>query len=172
MSVRVFGIAGFKNAGKTTLTVRLVGELVGRGYRVSTVKHAHHAFDIDHEGRDSYRHREAGASEVAVVSRKRWALVHELRDEDEPPFADIIAKLEPCDLVVTEGYKHEGHPKIEVRRAGLGHRELAGEDPTIVAVAADHAIPDAPVPVLEVNDISGIADFVIAHVGLERREPA
>jgi molybdopterin-guanine dinucleotide biosynthesis protein B len=165
----VFGIAGFKNAGKTTLTERLVAELTKRGYVVSTVKHAHHAFDIDHEGRDSHRHRKAGAREVAIVSRNRWALVHELRGEDEPPFTAVLEKLEACDLVLVEGYKREGHPKLEVRRAGLDHPELAGDDPTVVAIAADFAITDAPVPVLDMNDIAAVADFIVAHVKLGPR---
>jgi molybdopterin-guanine dinucleotide biosynthesis protein MobB len=163
----VFGIAGFKNAGKTTLTERLVAELTGRGYAVSTVKHAHHAFDIDHEGRDSHRHRKAGAREVAIVSRNRWALVHELRGEAEPDFVAVLGKLEACDLVLVEGYKREGHPKLEVRRAGLDHPELAGGDPTVVAIAADFVIADAPVPVLDMNDIANVADFIVAHVKLE-----
>jgi molybdopterin-guanine dinucleotide biosynthesis protein B len=165
----VFGIAGFKNAGKTTLTERLVAELTGRGYVVSTVKHAHHAFDIDHEGRDSHRHRKAGAREVAIVSRNRWALVHELRGEAEPAFAAVLGKLEACDLVLVEGYKREGHPKLEVRRAGLDHPELAGDDPTVVAIAADFGIADAPLPVLDMNDVAAVADFIVAHVKLEPR---
>jgi len=165
----VFGIAGFKNAGKTTLTERLVAELTGRGYVVSTVKHAHHAFDIDHEGRDSHRHRKAGAREVAIVSRNRWALVHELRGEAEPAFAGVLGKLEACDLVLVEGYKREGHAKLEVRRAGLDHPKLAGNDPTVVAIAADFVVADAPVPVLDMNDVVAVADFIVAHVKLEPR---
>lgn len=165
----VFGIAGFKDAGKTTLAERLVAELTGRGYVVSTVKHAHHAFDIDQEGRDSYRHRQAGAREVAIVSRKRWALIHELRDTEEPTFAAVLAKLEPCDLVLVEGYKREDHPKLEVRRSGLDHPKLAGADPTVVAIASDTAIGDAPVPVLDMNDIPTVADFIAGHVHLEPR---
>jgi molybdopterin-guanine dinucleotide biosynthesis protein MobB len=165
----VFGIAGFKNAGKTTLVERLVTELTGRGYAVSTLKHAHHAFDVDQEGRDSYRHRQAGAREVAIVSRNRWALVHELRGADEPAFAEVLAKLEACDLILVEGYKREGHAKIEVRRAGLDHPKLAGDDPTVVAIASDFAIADATVPVLDMNDIATVADFVVARAGLEPR---
>lgn len=165
----VFGVAGFKNAGKTTLVERLVVELTGRGYEISTVKHAHHAFDIDQEGRDSFRHRKAGAREVAIVSRNRWALVHELRGEEEPAFADVLAKLGPCDLVLVEGYKRESHDKLEVRRAGLNHPKLAGDDQTVVAIASDFAIDDATVPVLDMNDIAAIADFIIAHAGLESR---
>ena len=109
----VFGITGWKNSGKTTLVVRLVEEFTARGFRVSTVKHAHHAFDIDREGTDSHRHRVAGASEVALVSGRRWALMHELRDDDEPALGEILARLSPCDLVLIEGYKREAHAKIE-----------------------------------------------------------
>ena len=108
---KVIGVAGFKNAGKTTLVEKLVAELTRRGYRVSTVKHAHHSFDIDHEGRDSFRHRKAGASEVAVVSRHRWAIIHESREEAEPTLQEILAKLGPCDLVIVEGYKRDTHDK-------------------------------------------------------------
>ena len=165
---QVFGITGFKNAGKTTLVERLVTELTRRGLAVSTVKHAHHAFDIDHEGRDSYRHREAGAHEVAVVSRNRWALIHELRGEDEPTLADMLSKLSPCDLVIIEGFKRDRHPKIEVRRSGLDHPRLAETDETVVAIASDMSIDDAPVPVIDMNDVSAVADFVLDHVGLER----
>ena len=164
----VFGITGFKNSGKTTLTARLVTELTGRGFRVSTVKHAHHAFDIDHEGRDSYRHREAGAAEVAVVSRNRWALIHELRDEAEPTLEQILGTLAPCDLVLVEGYKTDRHAKIEVRRSGLDHLRLAEEDDTVVAIASDMTIEGAPVPVIDMDDIPAIADFVLSQIGPER----
>ncbi len=163
---KVIGVAGFKNAGKTTLVEKLVRELTRRGYRVSTVKHAHHSFDIDHEGRDSFRHRKAGASEVAVVSRHRWAIIHESRDDDEPPLAEILSKLAPCDLVIIEGYKRDGHDKIEVRNLELSHPELAGSDPTVVAIAAKGRITAAPVPVFDRDDVSALADFVEKHKGL------
>ena len=170
MTRRVLGIAGFKNSGKTTLVVRLVAELTRRGYRVSTVKHAHHSFDIDHEGRDSYRHREAGASEVAVVSRYRWALMHELdgTEDEEPTLDDILGKLEPCDLVLVEGYKrNRNHPKIEIRDVGQdGPKPI--EDPTVIAVAANGAVEDARVPVFDRDDIAGLADFVVAWAELKR----
>ena len=117
MSQPVLGITGWKNSGKTTLTERLVRELTRRGWKISTVKHAHHAFDIDKEGTDSFRHRQAGAAEVAIVSGNRWALMHELRGEDEPRLEAILARLAPCDLVLIEGYKRESHPKIEARQA-------------------------------------------------------
>jgi len=163
---RVIGVAGFKNAGKTTLVEKLVTELTRRGHRVSTVKHAHHSFDIDHEGRDSFRHRKAGASEVAVVSRHRWAIIHESRDEAEPSLEEILAKLEPCDLVIVEGYKRDGHDKIEVRNLELSHPRLAGEDQTVVAVAANGAVPDAPVPVFDRDDVTALASFIEKHTRL------
>jgi len=163
---RVIGVAGFKNAGKTTLVEKLVSELTRRGHRISTVKHAHHSFDIDHEGRDSFRHRKAGASEVAVVSRHRWALIHESRDDAEPTLEEILAKLAPCDLVIVEGYKRDTHDKIEVRNLELAHPKLAGDDPTVVAVAANGPIGDAPVPVFDRDDVSALASFIERHTGL------
>ena len=168
MTVKLLGIVGFKNAGKTTLTERLVSELTARGYRISTVKHAHHAFDIDQEGRDSWRHRQAGASEVAIVSSNRWAMVHELRGAPEPALQDIVGKLAPCDLVLTEGYKWEKHPKIEVRNIALAHPELAGKDSTVIAVAANGAIENSPVPVFDRENVKSIADFIIARMELAR----
>jgi molybdopterin-guanine dinucleotide biosynthesis protein B len=169
MTHKVIGVAGFKNAGKTTLVERLVRELTGRGYRVATVKHAHHSFDIDHAGRDSFRHRHAGAVEVAVISGQRWAIIHELRDEGEPSFASILAKLAPADLVIVEGYKHGSHDKIEVRNLTLDHPELAGHDPTIVAIAANGTVADAQVPVFDRDHVRALADFIINHMRLDPR---
>jgi molybdopterin-guanine dinucleotide biosynthesis adapter protein len=163
---RVIGVAGFKNAGKTTLVEKLVTELTQRGHRISTVKHAHHSFDIDHEGRDSFRHRKAGASEVAVVSRHRWAIIHEMRDEAEPSLEDILAKLAPCDLVIVEGYKRDNHDKIEVRNVELDHPRLAGDDPTVVAIAANGMVKDAPVPLFDRDDVTALASFIEKHTGL------
>jgi molybdopterin-guanine dinucleotide biosynthesis protein B len=163
---RVIGVAGFKNAGKTTLVEKLVSELTRRGHRISTVKHAHHSFDIDHEGRDSFRHRKAGASEVAVVSRHRWAIIHESRDDAEPTLEEVLAKLAPCDLVIVEGYKRDTHDKIEVRNVELAHPKLAGDDPTVVAIAANGVIGDAPVPVFDRDDVSALASFIERHTGL------
>ena len=163
---RVIGVAGFKNAGKTTLVERLVSELTRRGHRISTVKHAHHSFDIDHEGRDSFRHRKAGASEVAVVSRHRWAIIHESREDAEPTLEDILSKLAPCDLVIVEGYKRDTHDKIEVRNLQLAHPRLAGDDTTVIAIAANGAIPDAPVPVFDRDDVSALASFIERHTRL------
>lgn len=163
---KVIGVAGFKNAGKTTLVEKLVGELTRRGHRVSTVKHAHHSFDIDHEGRDSFRHRKAGASEVAVVSRHRWAIIHESREESEPSLEEILDKLAPCDLVIVEGYKRDSHDKIEVRNLELSHPDLAGDDPTVVAIAANGAIVAAPVPVFDRDDVTALAGFIETHMRL------
>lgn len=164
--MKVIGVAGFKNAGKTTLVEKLVQHLTAEGYRVSTVKHAHHSFDIDHEGRDSFRHRKAGASEVAVISRERTAIIHELRGEAEPTLEMVLSTLKPCDLVIVEGYKRDAHDKIEVRNLALDPPELAGEDPTVVAIAATGAIANAPVPVFDRDDVTSLAAFIINHLKL------
>jgi len=163
---RVIGVAGFKNSGKTTLVEKLVLHLTGQGYRVSTVKHAHHSFDIDHEGRDSFRHRTAGASEVAVISRDRTAIIHELRGEEPPSLETVLARLQPCDLVIVEGYKRDSHQKIEVRNVALGHPVLAGEDPTVVAIAANGPVPEGVVPVFDRDDVAALAAFIIRHMAL------
>jgi molybdopterin-guanine dinucleotide biosynthesis adapter protein len=164
--MKVIGVAGFKNAGKTTLVEKLVIELTARGHRISTVKHAHHSFDIDHEGRDSFRHRKAGATEVAVVSTSRWAIIHESRDDAEPGLGAILAKLAPCDLIIVEGYKRDGHDKIEVRNLALDHPALAGDDPTIVAIAATGPIANPPAPVYDRDDVRALADFIVKHMEL------
>jgi len=164
--MKVIGVAGFKNAGKTTLVEKLVQHLTARGYRVSTVKHAHHSFDIDHEGRDSFRHRKAGASEVAVISRERTAIIHELRGESEPALEEVLATLKPCDLVIVEGYKRDTHEKIEVRNLALNHPELAGDDPTVIAIAATGAVANAPVPVFDRDDVASLATFIVSHLKL------
>jgi molybdopterin-guanine dinucleotide biosynthesis protein B len=170
MTHRVFGITGWKNSGKTGLTERLVTELTRRGWKVSTVKHAHHDFDIDKEGTDSFRHRQAGASEVAIVSGRRWALMHELRGEDEPALDEVLARLAPCDLVLVEGYKREGHKKIETRRTDAKDTApLSAGDPTIMAIAADHAVADNTLPVFDLDDVTSIADFIETTVGLSRK---
>jgi molybdopterin-guanine dinucleotide biosynthesis adapter protein len=166
---RVFGITGWKNSGKTTLTERLVATLTARGWRVSTVKHAHHAFDIDKEGTDSFRHRQAGAGEVAIVSGTRWALMHELRGDDEPRLEDILARLSPCDIVLVEGYKREHHLKIEARRReGRNGAPLSAGDPQIVAIAADHPVSAETIPVFDLDDVVAIADFIEKATGLSK----
>ncbi|MBW8282180.1 MAG: molybdopterin-guanine dinucleotide biosynthesis protein B [Rhizobium sp.] len=164
---RIFGISGWKNSGKTGLAVRLVAEFTRRGYRISTIKHAHHDFDIDKVGADSYRHREAGAHEVALVSGTRYAIMHELRGADEPSFEDILARLGPCDLVLIEGYKREPVAKIEARRLEAKSREpLAPNDPHIVAIAADHPVDGSALPVFNLDDTTAIADFITEIVKL------
>lgn len=160
--MRVIGLAGWSGAGKTTLLVRLIPELTRRGVTVSTLKHAHHGFDLDQPGKDSHAHRTAGAREVLISSARRWALVHELRGEEEPALAALLRRLSPVDLVVVEGFKASPHPKIEVHRAANGKPLLFPSQPEIRAIAADVALPDAPVPVLSLDDIGGVADRVLA----------
>ncbi|HHZ07159.1 MAG TPA: molybdopterin-guanine dinucleotide biosynthesis protein B [Rhizobiales bacterium] len=167
MKQRVFGVAGWKNSGKTTMTERLVAEFTRRGRTVATVKHAHHDADVDHEGTDSFRHRRAGAREVALVTGRRWALMHELRGEPEPSLADILVRLSPCDLVLVEGFKREAHAKLELRRKGAKEEApLAPGDPSIVAIAADIPVAEAGVPVFHLDDIGAIADFIEQATGL------
>ena len=167
---RIFGIAGWKNSGKTGLAVRLVEEFTRRGYMISTIKHAHHDFDIDKVGADSYRHREAGAHEVVIVSGTRYAIMHELRGAPEPSFEEILARIGPCDLVLIEGYKREPVPKIEARREASANREpLAPTDPHIRAIAADHRVEDSNLPVFDLDDTVAIADFIAAVTKLPPR---
>lgn len=161
--MRVFGIAGFKNAGKTTLVVELVKEFSRRGLRVATIKHAHHAFDIDHAGKDSHQHREAGAQQVIIASSRRWAQIVELADAAEPGLNDLLARIDGVDLVLVEGYKADRHPRLELRRRGQQAPELAGADPGILAIVADQKISDAPVPVIPRDELRAIADFIVEH---------
>tara|TARA_R110000764_G_scaffold4205_1_gene17540 strand:+ start:1240 stop:1731 length:492 start_codon:yes stop_codon:yes gene_type:complete len=163
--MRIFGVVGWKNAGKTGLMERLVTEITGRGFTVSTVKHAHHSFDVDHPGKDSHRHRVAGASEVLLASRNRFALMHEMRGADELPLSALLEKLSPVDLVLVEGYKRDAHPKVEAHRAETGNPLIAPDDPTVQAVASDSAV-DVTVPVFDLDDTGAIADFILAQVGL------
>ena len=166
MSNRVIGIAGWKNSGKTTLTERLLAELVGRGWRISTVKRAHHDADVDHEGTDSFRHRRAGASVVLLTTGTRGGLMHVLRGEAEPPLEALLARLSPCDLVVVEGFKTGDHPKIEVRRTEAGDHTPLPASANVVAIAADHAVADAGVPVFSLDAVPAIADFVETAMGM------
>ncbi|MCA0905881.1 molybdopterin-guanine dinucleotide biosynthesis protein B [Ruegeria marisrubri] len=163
--MRVFGVTGWKNAGKTGLMERLVAEITGRGFTVSTVKHAHHSVDVDQPGTDSHRHRVAGASEVLLASGQRIALMQELRGAPEPPLAELLARLSPVDLVLIEGFKREDHPKIEAYRAAAGHALMAPENDTIRAVASDTPL-DLDRPVHDLDDTAGIADFILKEVGL------
>jgi molybdopterin-guanine dinucleotide biosynthesis protein B len=168
MTGPVFGITGWKNSGKTTLTARLIAELSRRGYAVSAIKHAHESFDIDQPGRDSYKLREAGARRVVLSSPKRWALTHELRDDPEMPFEQILSAAGPCDLVLVEGYKSESFPKIEIRRtSGRSRQPLAGTSPQIVAIASDRPAEKAEdLPTFHLDDIRSIADFIVAYLRL------
>lgn len=163
--MRLYGVVGWKNAGKTGLMERLVTEVTGRGVTVSTIKHAHHSFDVDHPGKDSYRHRAAGATEVLLASRNRFALMHELRGAAEPPLEQLLAKLAPVDLVLVEGYKRDRHPKIEAHRAATGNPLIAPDDVTVRAVASDVPI-ELDRPVFDLDDTTAIADFVLREVGL------
>lgn len=164
--VPVVGVAGWKKSGKTTLTVRLVEEFTRRGLKVATVKHAHHAFQIDDGETDSARHRRAGARQVAVVSGARWAIVTELDGAPEPNFEEVIAALEPADLIIVEGYKSAPIPKIEARRlASFTRRPLADDDPNVIAIAADHAVEHPVLPVFSLEDIVGMADLIDRAVG-------
>ena len=164
--MRVYGVTGWKNSGKTTLVERLVAEISGRGLAVSTLKHAHHAFDVDRPGKDSLRHRAAGARQVLVASSRRWALMSELGGAPEPPLAELLARLDPVDLVLVEGWKRDRHPKIEARRAAAAQEPIAAGDASIEAVASDMALPGLAVPVFHLDDIPGIADFILARTGL------
>ncbi len=158
---RLFGLAGWSGSGKTTLLTALIPVLIGRGLTVSTIKHAHHEFDIDKPGKDSYRHREAGATEVLVASGRRWALMHELRDAAEPDLEGLLARLAPVDLVLIEGFKRHRHPKLEVHRPSVGKPLLAPDDRDIIAIASDAALDYARLPQLLLDDFAGIADLVI-----------
>jgi molybdopterin-guanine dinucleotide biosynthesis protein B len=166
--MRVIGLAGWSGAGKTTLVVRLVPELVRRGLTVSTMKHAHHGFDVDQPGKDSHRHREAGATEVLVGSERRWALMHENRGAAEPSAAELMRHMTPVDLLIVEGFKREGHDKIEIHRRETGKPLLYPDDPHIVAVLSDEPLPDCPLPVISIDDIGAVADFILSHFGLAR----
>jgi molybdopterin-guanine dinucleotide biosynthesis adapter protein len=166
--MRIFGLAGWSGSGKTTLMTALIPELLARGITVSTVKHAHHAFDIDRPGKDSWRHREAGACEVMVASERRWALMHELREAPEPPLDRLIAQMSPVDLILVEGFKRHPHPKIEIRRASLGKPPLYPDDPSVVAVASDERLPRLPLPWLPLSDPATVARFIVDHQGLRR----
>jgi molybdopterin-guanine dinucleotide biosynthesis protein B len=160
--MRVIGLAGWSGAGKTTLVARLIPALTARGLSVSTLKHASHAFDVDHPGKDSHTHRAAGATEVLIASGQRFALMHELRGKPEPTLAALLGRLAPVDLVIVEGFKRERHPKIEVFRTANGKPPLFPHDPDIRAVAADRDFPEAGRPVLALEDVEAIAGLAIA----------
>ena len=163
--MKVFGFAGWSGSGKTTLVGKVIPLLVGRGLRVSLIKHAHHSFDVDHPGKDSYRHRQAGATEVLVTSSRRWVLMHELRSGREPPFEAQLKQLSPCDLVLVEGFKFAPVPKMEVWRAVTGEPPLHPNDPHIVAVASDAPV-DTALPVLDLNAPEAVTAFIVTHLEL------
>ena len=162
-AARVLGLAGWSGSGKTTLIVKLIALLVGRGVQVATLKHAHHAFDIDQPGKDSYEHRKSGAREVIVSSARRWVQMHELGNEPEATLPQLLRRLSPCELVLVEGFKTERHPKMEVYRPSLGKPPLYPQDRRIVAIATDGSLPDAGIPVVDINDIGAVADTVLTR---------
>ena len=164
--MKVFGLVGWSGSGKTTLIKKLIPEITRRGISVSTMKHTHHKFDIDKPGKDSYEHRQAGATEVLVVSDKRWALMHEVRDEEPPLMEDLISKVAEVDLLLIEGFKTHYHTKLEVFRPSLGKEMRSLEDPSVVAIASDEEILGANRPILDLNDIPAVADYVLTHCGI------
>jgi molybdopterin-guanine dinucleotide biosynthesis protein B len=168
--MQVFGLAGWSGSGKTTLMTRLIPALLHCGITVSTLKHAHHEFDVDQPGKDSWLHRQAGACEVMVSSERRWALMHELRGAAEPTMAEILHHMSPVDLVLIEGYKRGTHPKLEVYRKSVGKPLLALEDDSIVAIASDAPVPGLARPLFALEDAAAIASFIIAHCRIEVAE--
>ncbi len=162
-SMRIIGLAGWSGSGKTTLITKVLPRLIARGQRVSTLKHAHHGFDLDQPGKDSFMHRTAGATEVVISSAKRFAVLHELRDEPEWDLPDLLTKLAPVDLVLVEGFKRDAFPKLEIHRAANGKPLIQPDDPYIVAIASDSLLPQAKVPVIDLNDIEAIADVLLQH---------
>jgi molybdopterin-guanine dinucleotide biosynthesis protein B len=161
--MRIIGLAGWSGSGKTTLVTKVLPRLIARGQRVSTLKHAHHGFDLDQPGKDSFMHRTAGATEVVISSAKRFAVLHELRDEPEWDLPELLLKLSPVDLVLVEGFKRDAFPKLEIHRKANGKPLLHPDDPHIVAIAADVALPHASVPVIDLDDIERIADVLLKH---------
>ena len=161
--MRIIGLAGWSGSGKTTLIKKLIPRLIARGISVSTLKHAHHGFDLDQPGKDSFFHRTAGATEVIISSAKRWAILHELREQPEWDMAALVGKMSPVDLVLVEGFKRDAFPKLEIHRIANGKPLIHPEDPHIVAVASDTALPQAKVPVVDLNDIEAIADILVKH---------
>jgi molybdopterin-guanine dinucleotide biosynthesis protein B len=164
--MRIFGFAGWSGSGKTTLVEKLIPRFVQRGLRVSLIKHAHHNFDVDTPGKDSYRHRRAGASEILVTSSRRWVLMHELRGAQEPSFDEQVKHLSPCDLLLVEGFKFAPIPKLEVWRKETGEALLHPNDPHVVALATDARV-QAKLPVLDLNDDAAIARFILKHLRLD-----
>ena len=167
--MKIFGVAGWRGSGKTTLVTRLLPELIGRAISVSTMKHAHHEFDVDQPGKDSYEHRIAGATEVLITSASRWALMHEHRDDPEATFESLLPRLQPVDLLLVEGFKKHAHDKLEVHRPSIDKPLLCSNDPDIVAIASDADLTGLTIPVLPLDGIAAIADFIIGRCKLARR---
>ena len=161
--MRIIGLAGWSGSGKTTLIKKLIPSLIARGSSVSTLKHAHHGFDLDQPGKDSFFHRAAGATEVIISSARRWAILHELREEPEWDLPALVAKMSPVDLVLVEGFKRDALPKLEIHRADNGKPLIHPDDPHIVAIAADIALPQAKIPVIDLNDVEAIADLLLKY---------
>ena len=161
--MRIFGLAGWSGSGKTTLMTALIPEFASRGITVSTLKHAHHSFDVDQSGKDSWRHRQAGAQEVMISSQHRWALMRELRGTPEPTFDELVRRMSPADLLLVEGFKHHPHPKIEVYRPSLGKPLLHPEDPFVVAIASDDMLPGLTLPWLPLSDAGAVAAFILGR---------
>ena len=161
--MRIIGLAGWSGSGKTTLITKLLPHLIARGQRVSTLKHAHHGFDLDQPGKDSFMHRTAGATEVVISSAKRFAVLHELRDEPEWDLPELLTKFAAVDLVLVEGFKRDAFPKLEIHRTANGKPLIAPDDPHIVAIASDIPLPQAKVPVVGLDDIETIADVLLQH---------
>jgi molybdopterin-guanine dinucleotide biosynthesis protein B len=170
--MRIIGLAGWSGSGKTTLVTKVIPRLIARGLRVSTLKHAHHGFDLDQPGKDSFFHRAAGATEVIISSAKRFAILHELREEPEWDLPDLVGKMSPVDLVLVEGYKRDAFPKLEIHRAANGKPLIHPDDPHIVAVASDVALPAAGVPVVDLDDIEAIADLLVKYAVPVAEAPA
>lgn len=161
--MRIIGLAGWSGSGKTTLIKKLIPSLIARGSSVSTLKHAHHGFDLDQPGKDSFFHRTAGATEVIISSARRWAILHELREEPEWDLPALVAKMSPVDLVLVEGFKRDAFPKLEIHRAANGKPLIHPDDPHIVAIAADIALPQAKIPVIDLNNVEAIADLLLKN---------
>ncbi len=164
--MKIFGLAGWSGSGKTTLVVQVLPLIIEHGITVSTMKHTHHGFDLDRPGKDSHNHRQAGAEEVMLTSSARWALLHELNGEPELSIEELLQHMTPVDLVLIEGFKSYPHPKIEVHRPSLGKPLLATNDPSVVAVASDECLEIDRVPVIDLNDVQSVADFIVDYVGL------
>ena len=169
--MKIFGLAGWSGSGKTTLIVKLIPLIIGKGLTVSTIKHAHHAFDIDRPGKDSFEHRQSGAKEVLISSANRWALMHELPEEREPPLSELIKRMSVVDLLLVEGFKWESHPKIEVYRSSLGKPLLQPDDKNIIAVACDEKLNNITVPKLQLSCVSEIAEFILTTLKIPTRVP-